>query len=91
MKTLVSTLVIFASLNACTTRSPITATGVPFANLKTGKICLHTVLDVFNVAGHTDIASAAKEAGIKNISVVDQEVKNYFYVYKKTCTLVYGS
>ncbi|HVJ65309.1 MAG TPA: TRL domain-containing protein [Bdellovibrionota bacterium] len=75
-------------LGACATRGPLTATSNPIGD-KVGKTCRYTLLHTIPIYGHNDIATAAKNAQIQNVSVVDTEFTN-FVLYTRNCTVVYG-
>ncbi len=55
---------------------------------KVGKSCTNVVLG-FLPFGHTSIAEAAWEAGIKKVSYVETE-NGYFPLVSPSCVIVYG-
>ncbi len=57
---------------------------------KTGMGCTTNTLGFFS-EGDASISTAAKSAGITNISTVEREYTNYFYFYGKMCTIVTGN
>ena len=56
---------------------------------KTGKGCTSNILGVY-ASGDASINTAAKSAGITNISTVERQFTNYI-VYGKMCTIVTGN
>jgi len=57
---------------------------------KKGMACTSNILGAYS-SGDAGISTAAKSAEITNISTVERQYTNYFYVYGKMCTIVTGN
>lgn len=57
--------------------------------IKTGKACVHSVLQLVS-AGDGGIDAAKKEGGITKVASVDYDFMNVLGVYGQYCTLVKG-
>jgi hypothetical protein len=74
-------------LTSCAT--PITATSNKVGDLE-GKACARNILFVIPLSLDSTIYSAAKDAGISEISTVDQTAF-YSGIYNQRCTVVHGN
>jgi len=78
-----------AMLASCSCTMPLTATSNNVGS-KCGESTATTFLSVLCFNGDCSIDTAAKKAGIKKISHVDQKVFNLLGLYQTTTTIVYG-
>lgn len=69
--------------------SPITATSNKVGDLK-GKACSRNILFIIPLGLDNSIHSAAKDAGVSEISTVDSE-SFYSGIYNQNCTIVHGN
>lgn len=84
---LILSLVALSFLVSCST--PITATGNKVGDVE-GRACSRNIMFVIPLSLDSSIYSAAKDAGITEISTVDQ---SFFYsgIYNQRCTIVHGN
>lgn len=88
LKTLAA-IVAAAALTSCSCINPVAATSNTVGD-KCGEATATTFLGVITLNGDCSINSAAKKAGIKKISHVDQKVFNILGIYQTNTTYVYG-
>jgi hypothetical protein len=84
---LVSLLMLLSLFVSCA--SPITATSNKVGDVE-GKACSRNILFVIPLSLDASIHSAAKDAGISEISTVDQTAF-YSGIYNQRCTVVHGN
>lgn len=87
MKQLIALLSLSVLFSSCST--PITATSNKVGNVE-GKACSRNIFFIIPLSLDASIYTAAKDAGISEISTVDT---NYFYsgIYNQFCTVVHGN
>lgn len=87
MKTLLTVLALSTFLVSCST--PITATSNKLGDVE-GKACSRNILFLIPLSLDSTIYTAAKDAGITEISTVDQS-SFYTGIYNQQCTIVHGT
>lgn len=87
MKLIFALMVIAFFATSCAT--PIGATSNKVGDVE-GKACSRNILFVIPLSLDSTIYTAAKNAGITEISTVDQS-GFYTGIYNQTCTIVHGN
>lgn len=82
-------LVAAAALTSCSCVYPVAATSNNVGT-KCGEASATTILGILTFNGDCSIDRAAKKAGIKQISHVDQKVTDILGIFGTTTTYVYG-
>ncbi len=69
-------------------------------DIKKGESCTNNLFGAFTLpyvgdtaiklSGDQSVIAAIKKAGIQDIYAVDRRTKNYFLIYSKRCTIVFG-
>ncbi len=70
------------------------------SDIKTAESCSNNLFGAFTLpyvgdtaiklSGDQSVIAAIKKAEIKNVYAVDKRTKNYFLLYSKRCTIVFG-
>ncbi len=70
------------------------------SEIKMGESCSSNLFGAFSLpyvgdtairmSGDQSVIAAIKNAGIQNVYAVDKKTKNYFLLYSKRCTIVFG-
>lgn len=89
MKKVLMAAAVALIASSCTTMNSVQVTHNKVGK-KVGKSCGTYILGLINIGGDNYVHTAAKNGKIKKISALNHEIKGFFPLYYKQCTVVSG-